>query len=167
MEQRLKNIKLNDIPLQKFIINYYDNESKEYEGFRIFGTDESLKLLSSKHISQYFIDSTYRCLPINQKNIKALVLLIGYNTEREMFELCCAAVFSKEDSNIYSKFYEILKNNYSFNPKKISMDFALANLKAVNEVFGKSNLEIIPCLFHLLQTWWRKAIKLRLKKNLY
>ena len=71
MEQSIKNIKLNDVPLQKFIINYYDNDSKEYEGFRIFGTEESLKLLSSKQISQYFIDSTYRCLPINQKKYKS------------------------------------------------------------------------------------------------
>ena len=82
-----------------------------------------------------------------------------------MFELCCAAVFSKEDSNIYTQFYETLKNNYSFNPKRISLDFALANLKAVNDVFGQTNIEIIPCLFHLLQAWWRKAIKLGLKKR--
>ena len=167
IDQKIKNIKLYDIPLQKYYINYYDIESKQYEGFRIFGTEESLNLLSSKNITQYFIDSTYKCLPANQKAIKAFVLLIGYNLERDMFELCCAAVFSKEDSNIYTQFYETLKNNYSFNPKRISLDFALANLKAVNDVFGQTNIEIIPCLFHLLQAWWRKAIKLGLKKKIY
>ena len=44
--------------------------------------------------------------------------------------------FSKEDTIIYKKFYETLKYNYSFEPKKITMDFALANLNAVRDVYG-------------------------------
>lgn len=152
---------------KKLYMEYYDENSKKNQFFRIFATEENLKLLSSKNISQYFIDSTYRCIPNSQNNYEAFVLLIGYNTIREMFELCCCAIFSKEDTIIYKKFYETLKYNYSFEPKKITMDFALANLNAVREVYGRSNLEILPCLFHLLQAWWRKAIKLGLKKKEY
>ena len=98
---------------------------KNNETIRIYGTDNSLKLLS------FFIDSTYRCLTQNIKTANALVLLIGYNSERNMFELCCSAVFSKEDTTIYQKFYETLRINYSFKPKKITLDLALPNINSV------------------------------------
>ena len=84
-----------------------------------------------------------------------------------MFELCCCSVFSKEDTDIYVKFYQILKTNFSFEPKKITMDFALANINAITNVFKDEEVIILTCLFHLLQTWWRKAIKLGLKKKEY
>ena len=134
--ERFKNLKLYEVPLQKLYMEYYDENSKKNQFFRIFATEESLKLLSSKNISQYFIDSTYRCIPNSQNNYEAFVLLIGYNTIREMFELCCCAIFSKEDTIIYKKFYETLKYNYSFEPKKITMDLALAYLNSVRDVYG-------------------------------
>ena len=135
------------------------------ESIRIYGTNEMLKLQPSSKISQYFIDGSYKCLPRNQKQAKVLILLIGFNTERNMFELCCYSVFSKEDTDIYVKFYQILKTNFSFEPKKITMDFALANINAITTVFKDEEIMILTCLFHLLQTWWRKAIKLGLKKK--
>ena len=164
-EERLSNIKLYDSFLQNIYFKYYDENTKNMESIRIYGTNESLKLLSSSKISQYFIDGTYKCLPINQKEAKVLILLIGFNTERNMFELCCCSVFSKEDTDIYVKFYQILKTNFSFEPKKITMDFALANINAITNVFKDEEVIILTCLFHLLQTWWRKAIKLGLKKK--
>ena len=84
-----------------------------------------------------------------------------------MFELCCCAIFSKENTVIYKKFYETLKYNYSLEPKKITMDLALANLNAVKDVYGSSNLKKLTCLIHLFQAWGRKAIKLGLKKKVY
>ena len=75
---------------------------KKSEFFRIFATKESLKLLN-KNISQYFIDSTDRCNPINKNNYEAFALLIGYNTVREMFEIYCCAIFAKEDIKNFMK----------------------------------------------------------------
>ena len=116
--ERLSNIKLYDSNLRKIYFKYYDENTKYNESIRIYGTNESLKFLSSSKISPYFIDGKYKYLPINLKEAKVLILLIGYNSERTMFELCCCSVFSKEDTAIYVKFYQILKSNFSFEPKK-------------------------------------------------
>jgi len=54
-----------------------------------------------------------------------------------------------------------LKNLYKFNPKKISFDFALGNIKGLNTVFTPNEgIVIIPCLFHLSQAWWKRANKI-------
>ena len=57
---------------------------------------------------------------------------------------------------------------YLFEPKYITCDFAMANIKGIQTVFGKDNCKIITCLFHLIQSWWRRAtlLGLRKKKNL-
>ena len=78
-EESLSNIKLYNINLQKFFIIYYDENTKNNETIRIYGVDNSLKLLSSEKISQFFIDSTCRCLPQNMKADNALVLLMVIN----------------------------------------------------------------------------------------
>ena len=82
-----------------------------------------------------------------------------------MFELCCSAVFYKEDTTIYQKFYKTLRINYSFKPKKITPDFSLPNINSVYKVYNDIDIEILPCLFHLVQAWWRKANKLDLRKK--
>lgn len=51
---------------------YLDDNSKNNESLRIYGTDNSLKYYHQKK-SQYFIDSTYRCLPQNIKNANGFI----------------------------------------------------------------------------------------------
>ena len=133
--------------------------------YRLFGTKESLKLLKEEKSTQFFIDSTYRCVPSNYNNTKALLLIVCYNSSADRFDLCCVVLLSHENGELLFELYNHLKNIYKFSPKLITYDFALANIKAVNIVFQSTNMEIILCFFHLVQIWWKKASILGLRKK--
>jgi len=96
----------------------------------------SVALLNDKNINQYFIDITYKSLPADIDNAKFLLVIIGYNYSKDLFELILVALLNHKDTNIY-----IFKNN--------------------------NNIKIIPCFFHLLQCWWKKASSLGLRKKKY
>ena len=164
IELRGKKLFLGKI---EFISNKTMNNS-EYVSkcIRLHGTNESCDLLDNKNITQYFVDNTYKCVPKTIENANSLLLLVGYNSNSDIFELCLAALMSHEDSEIMIEFYNHLKNIYNFNPKKITQDFALGNISALNTVFN-SGLKILPCFFHLVQTWWRKANTLGLRAKAY
>lgn len=65
---------------------------------------------------------------------------------------------SHEDSEIMIEFYNHLKNS----PKKITPDFALDNISALNTIF-KSDLKIIPCFFPFHSNMVEKSKCIRLK----
>lgn len=92
--------------------------------------------------------------------------MLGYNSAKDKFQLILIAILSHESSDIYTEFYNYLKNLYRFKPKIITFDFALGNIKGLNTVFTrKKGIVIIPCLFHLSQAWWRRANKIGLRKK--
>ena len=82
-----------------------------------------MKNLSNKDFSQFFVDSTYKCVLNNIKNIKCLLLIIGYNSSKDSFELCCSVLLSNEDSETLIELYSYLKNMWNFKPPKITYDF--------------------------------------------
>ena len=47
------------------------------------------------------------------------------------------------------------------------MDFSFANINALNTVFGENNIDILPCFFHLIQSWLRKLSILEFRKKNY
>ena len=144
-------------------LDYIDYKYKEVEkNFRIYGTNKSIRLLFSKDISKYFTDGTYKCLLSELSNKSSFYKI-------DKFQLVLIGILSHEDSDIYTEFYNFLKNTYKFIPKKISFDFSMGNIKGIQNIYDSSdNVTIIPCLFHLTPTWWRKANKIGLrKKNVY
>lgn len=173
--KKIESIEINGIKLMQMKLNYnsesytLDNkDKKKIENnriIRIFATKESLSLLSNKNSSQFFIDGTYKCIPYFLSDIKVFILLICYNEENDLFELCLIATFSHEDTDCYKTFYSYLKFMYNFKPNFMTCDFAKANITALNSVFENDKCEIITCLFHLVQSWWRKATKLGLRKK--
>ena len=118
--------------------------------FRLFGAKESLKLLKDEKSTQFFIDSTYRCVPSNYNNTKALLLIVCYNSSPDRFDLCCAVLLSHENGELLIELYNHLKNLYKFSPKLIIYDFALANIQAVNIVFQSTYIEIILCFISFI-----------------
>ena len=146
---------------------YIDKDEVEHS-IKIFGTKKSLENLSNNYFSQYFLDSTYKCIP-NNLGYKALLLIIGYNTSNDNFELCSAILLTHEDNETLSELYYYLKLIWKFNPLRITYDFAQGNIKAINNVFQDkdNNIVIIPCLFHLVQAWWKKMSKLGFRKKEY
>ena len=169
IENKLDNIKLEGKKLLNCKLEYVDLNDKNIEKkFRIYGTKNTMALLRSKEISQYFTDCTYKCLPHELKGNGALLVLLGYNHVKDKFQLILIAILSNESADIYTEFYNFLKNTYLFKPNKITFDFSLANLKGINTVFSPNDvIFILPCLFHLTQSWWRRASKLGLRKKKY
>ena len=115
-EQRLKDLELAGERLWRCNLEYVSPEKKEYM-FRLFRTKESLKLLKDEKSTQFFIDSTYRCVLSNYNNTKALLLIVCYKSSANRFDLCCVVLLSYENGELLIELYNHLKNIYKFSPQ--------------------------------------------------
>lgn len=98
---KLYNIKLNDKKLLKCKLEYIDKNNKDAEkNIRIYETKSSMSLLNSNDINQYFTDCAYKCISIDLDNVKALLVLLGYNFNQAKFQLILIAFLSSEGSYI-------------------------------------------------------------------
>ena len=80
-------------------------KDKEIEkNFRIFETTNSMILLYSKNISQYFTDWTYKCIPAGLENRTAMIILIWYNNSLDKIQLILIVLISNEDADIFTEF---------------------------------------------------------------
>lgn len=95
----------------------------------------------------YFINSSCKCLTNNIPQCKALLIIIGYDSSIDTFLICCVVLLSHEDKDTLTELYSCLKNIWNFNPKKITLDFALVNINAIKKVFEGINASILPCFF--------------------
>ena len=92
---------------------------------KLLSTDNMLKNLNNTNIVQYFMDSAYKIVP-NVGEYKTLITLLGYNIVLNSFVQCCYALIKEETKEAYSKFLYLLKINYGFAPKYITIDFSKA-----------------------------------------
>ena len=76
-------------------------------------------LLKSKEFTQYFTDCTYKFLSYEIKENTFLLIMLGYNCVIDIFQLILITILSNESSDIYTEFYNYLKNLYNFRPKKL------------------------------------------------
>ena len=86
-ESYLDKIEIRGNKLLKSKLRFNDTDDNEHL-IKIFGAHKSMKNLCNKDFSQFFVDSTYKCVLNNIKNIKCLLLIIGYNSSKHFFELC-------------------------------------------------------------------------------
>ena len=142
---------------------FIDKNNKNQE-ILIFSTNNMLKNLNNKNIEQYFMDGTYKIFP-NIGSFKSLITLLGYNRKDNTFAQCCYALVTDESENTLQKYLNLLKLNYDFIPKYITIDFSKAEENAIKEVYKNENVEIIYCLFHFVQCLWRKLNSLGLRKK--
>jgi hypothetical protein len=97
-EERLDTILYDSEKLLKLKLIYPDEKDNKLEKtIRIFGTKNSLELLSDKKVAPYFIDGTYKYVPHSLDSVNVLLILIAYNADFKQFELALAATFNKED----------------------------------------------------------------------
>ena len=117
----INNIDVYGEPLLKENIEFVkENGSKAF--IKIFATQLSLKLLSSKTITQYYQDETYK-ITSKMDEIKVLIVLIGKDIISNKFELILVSTFSEESAECYKRFYNLLKTTYNFVPSIITNDF--------------------------------------------
>ena len=62
--------------------------------------------------------------------------MLEYNNSKDIFELILVALLTNEDNELVSNFYSYLINTYHWEPKYITIDFALGNIKAITNVFS-------------------------------
>ena len=105
----LDKIEIRGNKLLKLTLRFIDSDNNEHL-IKIFGTHKSMKNLSNKDFAQFFVDSTYKCVPNNIKNIKCLLFIIGNNSSNDSFELFYSVLLSNEDSETFIELYSYLKN---------------------------------------------------------
>ena len=81
-------------------MHYNDIQANKFKTFRIFETYNSMQLLNDKNINQYFIDTTYKSVPKDLNDVKALLIIIGYNYTKDIFEIILVKLLSHGDTNI-------------------------------------------------------------------
>ena len=160
----LSNIRFWEELLEKVYYKYINKEGKPIE-IRISETEKSLLNFSNNSINQYYDDGTYKVIP-DIDNIYAFIIIIGFNYNKNLFELCLVACLGVEKEASYYQFYWILKNNYIFSPKYLTYDFLRAHIKAVTNIY-KNESKIITCFFHYIKCLWRKANSLHLRNKNY
>ena len=97
---------------------------------------------------QYFGDTTYDCVPPQNRGIKLFVLL-SYNKKFNKILLCTLALIYNEIIETLEEIFKYLKKNFNFNPDLITVDFGKAGYIAIKNIFP--NIRIFPCYFHLIR----------------
>ena len=93
-----------------------------------------------------------------------MVTLLGYNKEINSFVQCCYTLLTGETENIYEKYLHLLKFNYNFIPKYLTIDFSKSEENAINRIY-ENKTKIIFCFFHLVHCLWRRINNLSLRKK--
>ena len=163
-ETYLDKIEIKGNKLLKSTHRFIDTDDNGHLN-KILGTHKSMKNLSNKEFTQFFVDSTYKCVQNNIKNIKCLLLIIGYNSSNDSFELFCSVLLSNEDNETLFELYSYLKNMWNFKPSIITYDYALGNITNINNAYKEDGIIILLCLFHLVKAWRRKISKLEFGKK--
>ena len=92
-----------------------------------------------------------------------LYVICAFNLIYKHTKVVAYILKSNERKITYLKMFEILKNNYFFNPKIFKCDFNAASNNALKAILP--NCYIINCYFHFAQAIWKKVKKF-LQKSL-
>ena len=66
-------------------IKYKEQTGDKYKSFKIYDTHKYISLLNNEDITQYFVDTNYKCLSNEIEEAKRLLVLIGYNNKKDLF----------------------------------------------------------------------------------
>ena len=130
-------------------MHYNDIQAIKFKTFRIFGTYNSISLLNDKIINHYFISTTYKSFPNVFNHIKALLIIIGYNYTKDIFELILVTLLTHEVTNILIEFHNFIMNTYKWEPKILPFDFTKSNINIIKEVFNNNSRVYWFCAFSI------------------
>lgn len=123
-----------------------------------FGTEKNFELLSNSE-NQFFIDTTYRCIPFS-KIYKKLITLTCFDKESKQAQICCLILSENEKCETLCEIFDYLKTKWNFSPRYISCDYSCSLIKAILKSFD--NVKIVGCLFHFINAILKKLKKLKL-----
>ena len=161
------NIKVNN----KTIDIFYDyNEKnkiiKREERVIILTTETMEKNLKDPNISNFFIDVTYRIIPLHNKNKYKMMTITGTNDENYNTYICALILLKYEDTQSFSKIFKYLNEMYCFNPHIVHIDYSSSLTKAlsIENIFNNKPI-IVHCFFHFIQSIVKRMKKLNMIKT--
>ena len=92
-------------------------KKNEYK-FIIIATESQIRNLKNNLIDEYFMDTTYKCVPKTIYNFK-LMAIISYDFNYKKTELCCFILIMNEKEFTFYNIFKVLLAKYHFNPKNI------------------------------------------------
>ena len=121
-------------------------------------TKQMIENIANQNNTQYFMDITYYATPPNNQKFKILIILAFDNTKYSTV-LCNISLILNENKETFYSVLEYFNKRYKYEPKNITTDYSLAEIKAIKSLFPSIN--IIPCFFHFLQNICKKLPNLR------
>ena len=141
-----------------YILESKNKKTKENNNFYIWFiiSKEMIKSLQNNINSQFFCDTTYRCIPPTIKNYKLFIISSYDFLEKKIF-ICAYILIPNEKEETYTFIFDKLKKDFSFNPFIITLDHAKYISKAIKKIYPETIQ--VKCFFHFMQ-----AINKNLKK---
>ena len=114
-------------------------------------------------ITEFFIDTTFKVVPVKFRPYKLLVIA-GLPMNKNKPILVCLVLMKYNDSKSYDKLITYLIDNFNFGPKIIHFEKALC-IAIKNHDNLKNDIIHIKCLFHFSQMIYRKLYKIGYTKK--
>ena len=115
-----------------------------------------LSELKNNNINQFFMDCTYRAVPLNLYNFK-MMINIGLDLKKKKTVLCTLILLVKENEQTFKIIFKYLSDNYNFKPRRFICDFNPAQINAMKSIFP--DCLINTCFFHFSQAIWKNFRK--------
>ena len=141
-----------------YILESKYKKTKENNNFYIWFiiSKEMIKRIQNNINSQFFCDTTYRCIPPTIKNYKLFIISSYDFLEKKIF-ICAYILIPNEKEETYTFIFDKLKKDFSFNPFIITLDHAKYISNAIKKIYPETIQ--VKCFFHFMQ-----AINKNLKK---
>ena len=169
------NKDINDLIIKVYDVEYNYKEynknsnketiSKRIENIIFFGTRSMFDNLNNNNINQYFIDITYKIVPLIFKPYKLLTIK-GFNISEKQSVLCTLTFIKYEDEISMFYVFKYLHDFYNFNPSIVNIDFSMSlkNVLNKNEIFDNKP-KVVNCFFHFSQAISKKIKNLKIPND--
>lgn len=169
------NKDINDLIIKVYDVEYNYKEynknsnketiSKRIENIIFFGTRSMFDNLNNNNINQYFIDITYKIVPLIFKPYKLLTIK-GFNISEKQSVLCALTFIKYEDEISMFYVFKYLHDFYNFNPSIVNIDFSMSlkNVLNKNEIFDNKP-KVVNCFFHFSQVISKKIKSLKIPND--
>ena len=121
-----------------------------------------IKILDENNGNMYGLYLTFRIIPKSFAPYK-LMTLYGIDNKKDNIVIGCLICLKYNDADSLIKIFGLLNINYNFNPKYITTDFSLSQIKAIKDCkYFNNKPYIVPCLFHFAQAIIKKFKELKI-----
>ena len=107
-----------------------------------------------------FIDGTFKWWP---KVYSQLLNVCVFHRGKKLYIPICHILMQTQKYEGYIHALNWIKETFKFNPKFVTVDFEVAAIRAIKELFPSSSL--VPWFFHFVKWLWMNAQKCGLRKK--